>query len=78
MRQKCLFPDQVPVLFEGLTVRRRLGIKLPFAGALSRVLGHRTVAALNRFVGSIPGLRYLSYAILIEAEKTARPSRSSG
>ena len=69
MRQKCLFPDQIPALFAGLTIRRRLGVKLPFAGALSRVLGHRTVAAMDRAVGSIPGLRYAAYAILIEAEK---------
>ena len=72
MRQKCLFPDQVPTLFEGLNVRRRLGVKLPFAGALSRVLGRRAVAAVNRIVGSIPGVRYVAYAILIEAEKPAR------
>ena len=69
MRQKCLFPDQVPALFAGLTVRRRLGVKLPFAGALSRIVGHRAVAAMNRVIGSIPGLRYVTYAILIEAEK---------
>src|SRR5688572_24797176 len=54
MRQKCLFPDQVPTLFAGLRVRRRLGVKLPFAGALSRVLGHLAVAAVNRIVGSVP------------------------
>jgi ubiquinone/menaquinone biosynthesis C-methylase UbiE len=72
MRQKCLFPDQIGALFEGLTVRRRLGIKLPFAGALARVIGQRPVGALNRAFGSIPGVRYFSYAILIEAEKTQR------
>jgi len=75
MRQKCLFPDQVPTLFDGLTVRRRTGAKLPFAGALANILGHRTVAAMDRLVGSIPGLRYVAYAILIEAEK-APPARA--
>jgi ubiquinone/menaquinone biosynthesis C-methylase UbiE len=69
MRQKCLFPDQVAVLFDGLTVRRRLGVKLPFAGGLSRLIGYRAVAGINRVIGSIPGVRYLAYAILIEAEK---------
>lgn len=69
MRQKCLFPDQVAVLFEGLSVRRRLGVKLPFAGALARVVGYESVATLNRFVGAIPGIRYLAYAVLIEAVK---------
>jgi ubiquinone/menaquinone biosynthesis C-methylase UbiE len=72
MREKCLFPDQVPALFAGLTIRRRMGVKLPFAGALSRMLGYRAVAAMNRVVGSVPGLRYLTYAILIEAEKTQK------
>ena len=72
MREKCLFPDQVSHLFEGLTVRRKLGVKLPFAGALSRVLGYRTVAAVNRAIGVVPGVRYFAYAILIEAEKTQR------
>lgn len=73
MRQKCLFPDQVATLFAGLTIRRRIGLKLPFAGVLSRVLGYRATAGLNRLVGSVPGLRYLAYAILIEAEKNPEP-----
>ena len=74
MREKCLFPDQVPELFAGLKVRRKLGLKLPFAGTLSRVLGYRALAGLNRVVGAIPGVRYVTYAILIEAEKVAEPS----
>ena len=72
MRQKCLFPDQVASMFEGLTVRRRIGVKLPFAGVLGRVVGGRAVASLDRLAGRLPGVRYLSYAILIEAEKPAR------
>jgi hypothetical protein len=74
MREKCLFPDQVPELFAGLKVRRKLGLKLPFAGTLSRVLGYRALAGLNRVVGAIPGVRYVTYAILIEAEKVGEPS----
>ena len=74
MREKCVFPDQIPGLFAGLTIRRRLGVKLPFAGALSRVLGYRAVAGMNRVIGAIPGLRYVTYAILIEAEKTGTAS----
>lgn len=74
MREKCLFPDQVGTLFAGLTVRRRLGVKLPFAGAMSRVFGHHAVAALNRVVGAVPVIRYLAYAVLIEAEKTSNLS----
>jgi ubiquinone/menaquinone biosynthesis C-methylase UbiE len=69
MREKCLFPDQIQGLFAGLTVRRRLGVKLPFAGAMARVFGYRTMAALNRIVGAVPVARYMAYAILIEAEK---------
>jgi demethylmenaquinone methyltransferase/2-methoxy-6-polyprenyl-1,4-benzoquinol methylase len=70
MREKCVFPDQLPTLFAGLTIRRRFGVKLPLAGALSRVFGYRTVAGVNRVVGLVPGLRYVAYAMLIEAEKT--------
>jgi ubiquinone/menaquinone biosynthesis C-methylase UbiE len=77
MRQKCLFPDQVPHLFAGLTVRRRFGIKLPLAGALSKVVGERAVTGLNRVIGNIPGVRYLAYAILIEAEKSNPTNRRS-
>src|SRR5687767_2902404 len=73
MREKCLFPDQVAALFDGLTIRRRLGVKLPFTGILSRVIGYRAMAAINHAIGSVPGLRYLTYVILIEAEKTHRP-----
>jgi SAM-dependent methyltransferase len=69
MRAKCLFPDQVAQLFDGLVVRRRFGVKLPFAGGLSRLFGYGTMASLNRLIGSLPGIRYLTYAILIEAEK---------
>jgi hypothetical protein len=64
-----VFPDQIPALFKNLTIRRRMGVKLPFAGVLAQVFGHRAVAVVNQIVGSIPGLRYLAYAILIEAEK---------
>jgi ubiquinone/menaquinone biosynthesis C-methylase UbiE len=70
MRQKCLFPDQISGLFEGLSVRRRFGVKLPFAGTLSRVFGRERMGVVNRLVGSAPAARYFAYAILIEAEKT--------
>jgi ubiquinone/menaquinone biosynthesis C-methylase UbiE len=69
MRMKCLFPDQIPVLFEGLRVTRVQGVKLPFSGALSRVIGHSATAALNTAVGRLPIVKYLSYAIIIEARK---------
>jgi demethylmenaquinone methyltransferase/2-methoxy-6-polyprenyl-1,4-benzoquinol methylase len=71
MRMKCLFPDQIPVLFSGLEVRRCLGVKLPFAGALSAVIGRRATERLDAWVGRLPGLKYLSYAIMIEARKPA-------
>jgi SAM-dependent methyltransferase len=72
MRQKCLFPDQIPHLFAGLIVRRRFGLKLPLAGMLSRIIGREAVTGLNRIVGNIPALRYVTYAILIEAQKPNR------
>lgn len=71
MRKKCLFPDQVSWLFEGLLVTRRLGVKLPFSGALAAILGIPAAQALELWFGRLPGLRYLSYAIIIEARKPA-------
>ena len=69
MRKKCLFPDQVGWLFEGLEVKRRLGVKLPMTGALSKIIGKRRTEAMDLWVGSLPGLRYLCYVIIIEARK---------
>jgi ubiquinone/menaquinone biosynthesis C-methylase UbiE len=69
MRMKCLFPDQLPVLFEGLEVTRAQGIKLPFSGALSRLVGRDAIERLNLWFGSLPVLKYLSYAIIVEARK---------
>jgi hypothetical protein len=69
MRKKCLFPDQVSGLFRGLRIARRCGVKLPCAGAVAGVLGTRLTEAINLWFGRVPGLRYLSYAIIIEARK---------
>jgi ubiquinone/menaquinone biosynthesis C-methylase UbiE len=69
MRKKCLFPDQVGGLFQGLEITRRCGVKLPGTGAVSAVLGRRATEALELWFGRLPGLRYLSYAIMIEARK---------
>ena len=69
MRKKCLFHDQVQGLFEGLEVTRRLGVKLPAAGALASVLGVAATEKLDQLFGRIPGVRYLSYAIMIGARK---------
>lgn len=72
MRMKCIFPDQVPALFAGLKITRRYGVKLPLSGLLGSVLGRGIVESANAFVGSLPGVRYLCYAIIIEAEKPRR------
>jgi hypothetical protein len=72
MRKKCLFPDQVAWLFQGLQVTRRCGVKLPLAGALATVLGTKTTEAIDMWFGGLPGLRYLSYAIIVEARKPLR------
>ena len=69
MRMKCLFPDQVPELFKGLQITRIVGLKLPFSGALSTLIGRRPTQRLNLWFGGLPGLKYLAYAILIEARK---------
>lgn len=72
MRMKCIFPDQVASLFAGLEVRRIQGVKLPLSAALASVIGRRAMDRLNLWFGRLPGLRYLSYAIVIEARKPSR------
>jgi demethylmenaquinone methyltransferase / 2-methoxy-6-polyprenyl-1,4-benzoquinol methylase len=74
MRKKCLFPDQVGPLFEGLEVTRRIGVKLPMSAAIASVLGRDRTDRLNLWVGKLPGLRYLTYAVIIEARKPAATS----
>jgi demethylmenaquinone methyltransferase / 2-methoxy-6-polyprenyl-1,4-benzoquinol methylase len=71
MRKKCLFPDQVGQLFRGLKVTRRCGVKLPGSGAVASIFGTRTMETLELWFGRVPALRYLSYAIIIEAQKPA-------
>jgi ubiquinone/menaquinone biosynthesis C-methylase UbiE len=72
MRVKCIFPDQVGKLFEGLDVTRTYGVKLPLSGALSSIIGVPVTKALNLWFGRLPGLKYLAYTIMIEARKPAR------
>jgi ubiquinone/menaquinone biosynthesis C-methylase UbiE len=69
MRTKCIFPDQIPHLFRGLNVMRKHGIKLPFSGRLSALIGRRAVESLNLWFGRIPAARYFAYALIIEAQK---------
>ena len=71
MRMKCLFPDQIAGLFEGLEVKRTIGVKLPMSAALAALVGHRRIEALNLAFGRIPGAKYLAYAIIVEAWKPA-------
>ena len=69
MRMKCIFPDQIPELFEGMNVVRTQGVKLPLAGALASMFGRSATDALNHWFGRIPGVKYFSYAIMVEARK---------
>lgn len=69
MRMKCIFPDQIGPLFDGLEVTRVVGVKVPFAGALSRIIGRAATERLDRWFGRLAGAKYLSYAIMIEARK---------
>ena len=57
MRMKCLFPDQIPELFKGLEVTRTVGVKLPLSSAMAALAGRRGADALNRWFGSLPGLK---------------------
>jgi hypothetical protein len=72
MRIKCIFPDQIPVLFKGLEVRRAQGLKLPFSSKLAAVVGRKTSDTINSWFGSLPGLKYLTYVIIVEARKPLR------
>jgi ubiquinone/menaquinone biosynthesis C-methylase UbiE len=72
MRMKCLFPDQIASLFQGLDVVVQQGVKIPFGGALSLVLGESAVESLSLMLGRVPAIRYLCYAIMIEARKPTR------
>jgi demethylmenaquinone methyltransferase / 2-methoxy-6-polyprenyl-1,4-benzoquinol methylase len=72
MRMKCLFPDQVEELFDGLEITRKIGVKLPMSAVLNSVLGQRRTDGLNLWIGGLPGVRYLTYAIIIEARKPLR------
>jgi hypothetical protein len=69
MRMKCLFPDQIPVLFSGLDVRQTRGVKVPLAAAAAALLGRPAIERLDRWIGAIPGLKYLTYVIIVEARK---------
>ena len=72
MRMKCIFPDQIPVLFKGLEVTRTQGLKLPFASTLTSVVGRSTSDKINSWFGRLPGLKYLSYVVIVEARKPLR------
>ena len=72
MRMKCIFPDQIAPLFEGLTVTRKYGVKMPTSGFLRSVVGQRWTESLNLWFGRVPVLRYFAYAIIVEAEKPLR------
>lgn len=69
MRMRCLFPDQIPTLFQGLDVRRVQGVKLPLSGFLSGLFGISFVRKANVAFGRLPVAKYLSYAVIIEARK---------
>ena len=73
MRTKCLFPDQVAPLFDGLEVIRTYGVKRPFSGAFAAVVGRSVAESVNLWFGRLPGLKYLTYAIIVVARKPSVP-----
>ena len=54
-----------------MEITRKQGVKLPLSGALSNIFGKGFVSAVNLWFGKIPGVRYLAYAIIVEARKPA-------
>lgn len=67
--QACIFPHRLGKLFEGMHVRRTMGVKLPLSGLLSRLFGARLVTALNVAAGRLPGIKWLCYCIIVEVQK---------
>ena len=69
VHQACLFPARVNRLFDGLTVKRTMGVKLPFSGFFAKILGRRIVTSVNLMAGRTPGIKWLCYCVIVEAEK---------
>jgi ubiquinone/menaquinone biosynthesis C-methylase UbiE len=76
LRQRYLWPGQASRFFAGLRVTHVVGIALPFVSVLVRVLGERLALRLNRIV-RIPPFSYLSYGMLVRAEKLVRAEELS-
>jgi ubiquinone/menaquinone biosynthesis C-methylase UbiE len=77
MRMKCIFPDQIKPLFQGFDVTRVVGLKLPLAGALARLIGTNATERLDSWFGRLPGAKYLAYVIIVEARKRAAQPQSA-
>jgi len=59
IRHKCIFPDQVPVLFAGHKIVAHYGYKFPLSGLFARVFGFKAVMAVERALAGVPGVRWL-------------------
>jgi ubiquinone/menaquinone biosynthesis C-methylase UbiE len=59
IRHKCIFPDQVPVLFAGHKIVAHYGYKFPLSGFFARIVGLKTVMAVERVLSAVPGVRWL-------------------
>jgi ubiquinone/menaquinone biosynthesis C-methylase UbiE len=59
IRHKCLFPDQVPVLFAGHKIVGHYGYKFPLSGLFARIFGLKLVMAVERVFAAVPGIRWL-------------------
>ena len=59
IRHKCIFPDQVPVLFAGHKIVGHYGYKFPLSGLFARVFGLKAVMAVERVLSAVPGVRWL-------------------
>ncbi|MCH9661565.1 MAG: methyltransferase domain-containing protein [Bacteroidetes bacterium] len=71
MAKQCVFPHQLQQHFNGLKIHSVTGVKLPFSGILSKIVGSKIITSLNLRAGTIPVVKYLCYVILVEVENTA-------
>jgi ubiquinone/menaquinone biosynthesis C-methylase UbiE len=58
IRHKCIFPDQLPALFDGFEIVARYGYKFPVSGRLARLLGFGPMMRVERILASTPIVRW--------------------
>ncbi|MFQ5733878.1 MAG: class I SAM-dependent methyltransferase [Planctomycetaceae bacterium] len=69
VRNRCLFPGQLPRFFRDRKIHARFGYKFPASGRLARVFGYSIVRLANRLIGRIPLIRWFGGHLTVVLEK---------